>query len=111
MSSPTQLPETPPSSEEDQTKRKNQGSPYTLRNIQILDGLILAAIIAVFSAVQETNGKVDRLLAEKAADERSEARDPPVRQVRYEMELNAVRDHIKAVDGRVTDLEKDKRGK
>lgn len=93
----------------DGDKRQNQGIPYTLRRIQIFDGLILAAIIAVFSSQQETNRKVDQLLAEGKAEEKIEADNPPIRRVQYKLELDAVREHIKAVDGRVTDLEADNR--
>lgn len=93
----------------DGAKRQNQGFPDSLRRIQILDGLILAAIIAVFSSVQETDRKVDQLLAEKAAEEKTDMQNPTIRKVQYEIELNAVREHLRAVDGRVTDLEADKR--
>lgn len=101
----------PPSRPPDAPQRQNQGIPYSLRNIQILDGLILAAIIAVFSSVQETDDKVDKLLAEKRAEERVDAQNPAVRQVRYESDLSAIREHVKAVDSRVTELEADKRGR
>lgn len=113
MTSPTESPQPPVGGSPDARPRQNQGIPYSLRNIQILDGLILAAIIAVFSSVQETDDKVDQLLAERKAEQEVQAKveavDPVVRKVRYDMELNAIRDHVKAVDKRVTELEADDR--
>lgn len=88
---------------------ENQGIPYKLRRIQILDGLILTAIIGVFSVSYSTDQKVTELLAarqaEREAEARLEERDPPIRRVRYELELDAVREHVRAIDGRVSDLE------
>lgn len=116
MTDSAQQPTTPSSPPPDSEKPQNQGIPYTLRRIQIIDGVILAAIIAVFSGQRETDSKVDQLLAEKAADtaaeaklERLEERDPPIRRARYEFETNAIREHVRAVDGRVTELEKARR--
>lgn len=109
MTNPTQQSAPPPSSADDGKERQNQGIPYILRRIQIIDGVILAAIIAVFSAQRETDDKVDQLLAEKVAEEKVEVRDPPIRRARYEVETNAIREHVRAVDGRVTELEKAKR--
>jgi len=116
VSDSAQQPETPTKSETDQEKPQNQGIPYTLRRIQIIDGVILAAIIAVFSGQRETDSKVDQLLADrvaeeklKAAEEKLEDRDPAIRKARYEFETNAIREHVRAVDGRVTELEKARR--
>jgi hypothetical protein len=84
---------------------QNQGIPYTLRRIQIMDGIILSAIIAVFSIVYGMDQKLTEMKAERDAQEKVDADNPPVRRVRYELEVQAVRDHVRAVDGRVTELE------
>lgn len=112
MTTNAEQPDQPPAASpppDDSKKRRNQGIPYTLRRIQIIDGLILAAIIAVFSIQQETNRKVDQLLAQDKAEKdvaaTVEAADPVIRKARYELELNAVREHVRSVDGRVNKLE------
>ena len=88
---------------------QNQGIPYQLRRIQIMDAIILSAIIAVFAVTYDTKDEVRTMRAEHTAQEKVDAENPPIRRVRYELELGAVREHIEAVDGRVTELEDEKR--
>lgn len=92
-------------------EEQNQGIPYQLRRIQIMDGIILSAIIAVFAVAYDTKDEVRDMRAERNAQEKVDAENPPVRRVRYELEMDAVRDHVRAVDGRVKELEDDNRGK
>lgn len=113
MSNPEQPPEVPTGSQSVGNQQQNQGIPYTLRRIQVLDAAILTGIMATFSMTWSTDAKVTAVLAERAAEEKArlelEARDPVIRQVRYELELNAVREHVRAVDGRVQRLEGERR--
>lgn len=90
------------------TRRKNQGIPYQLRRIQMMDAVILSAILAVFAVTYDTKEEVRTMRAEHDAQEKVDAEDPPIRRVRYEWEVGAVRKHIEAVDGRVTELEEEK---
>ncbi len=102
---PTKPPEQTTGSASTTQSHQNQGIPYQLRRIQVMDAAICAGIMATFAMSWSTNNKVATILAERAADERVEASNPPVREVRYEVEIGALRDHVRAVDGRVTGVE------
>jgi hypothetical protein len=93
----------PPAPEGDQ----NQGIPYALRRIQMIDAIILSAINAVFAITYEVRDEVRDLRAQRDAEEKVEAENPPIRRVQFEYEVRAVWDHIKAVSSRVTELEDD----
>jgi hypothetical protein len=92
-------PTTPPS--------ENQGIPYTLRRIQIMDGIILSGIIAVFAITYEVKDEVKEMRAQRNAEEKVEAENPPVRREQFGYTVQTVMDRIKAVSDRVTDLEDD----
>lgn len=88
---------------------QNQGIPYQLRRIQMMDAAILSGIIAVFAVAYDTKDEVRTMRAEHTAQEKVDAENPPIRRVRYELEVEAVRDHVKAVDKRVAELEEKQR--
>lgn len=87
------------------TKDQNQGIPYHLRRIQVLDAAILAGIIATFTMTYSTDQKVTKILAERAADDRVEVMNPPVRLIEYRSDRNVDLEHVRAIDGRVTVVE------
>jgi hypothetical protein len=93
----------PPAPEADQ----NQGIPYTLRRIQMIDAIILSAIIAVFAITYEVRDEVRDLRAQRDAEEKVEAENPPIRRVEFQYEVRAVWDRIKAVSDRVAKVEDD----
>lgn len=84
---------------------QNQGIPYQLRRIQMIDAVILSAIIAVFAITYEVRDEVRDMRAQRDAEEKVEAENPPIRRAQFEYTVKAVWDQIKAVSDRVTEVE------
>jgi hypothetical protein len=86
---------------------ENQGIPYTLRRIQMIDAVILSAIIAVFAITYEVRDEVRDMRAEREAEEKVEAENPPIRREQFAYTVKAIWDQLKVVSDRVTELEDD----
>lgn len=87
---------------------QNQGIPYQLRRIQMIDAIILSAIIAVFAITYEVRDEVRDMRAQRDAEEKVEAENPPIRREQFAYTVKAMWDQLKAVSDRVTEMEDEK---
>lgn len=89
--------------------KENQGIPYILRRIQIIDAVLLTAILAMFGVSLNTNTKVSDMAADYGARKELDKENPPIRKGQYDIEVAAIRGHLEAVDVRVVTLEEKRR--
>ena len=75
------------------------------RRANIIEALILTAIVTTFGFVFNTDRNVSALRAKMEAADALEMRDPSIRERQYKSEMAGVKDHINAIDGRVRRLE------
>lgn len=85
---------------------KNSGISYQMRRIQIIDAIILTAILGILAASLNTDRNVAAMRAEHDAEEKMEARDPVIRQSRYESDMTIVKARMENTNARVERLEK-----
>jgi hypothetical protein len=92
---------------------QRQGIAYQLRRIQIIDAVILAAILGTFTMSASTDRKVTQLDAKFEAkqemEDRQEARDPVIRESRHKLEIGAIRAQHDLTEARVGTLERAKK--
>ena len=78
---------------------------YQQRRTQLLDAVILTGVIAILGFAWNTDRNVATLRAEKAADDRIEARDPVIRESRYLTDQAIIRSRVDVNQARIEKLE------